>query len=151
MNSTKYYEIHIFACVMLFMCNLTNYKYVIRNHFSKIQSHTYALLSLHVCIDHVNIVQNKSGYDVVDNSIVNAFNNPERSIVLDCVTVRGHENAVWEVPENLDQSQYTIASHSVYLSTITVVDPGMDIVVSLKCMSGTSKEYRIVTVTTGRC
>ena len=65
------------------------------------------------------------------------------------MTVRGHENAVWEVPENFDQSQYTIASHSVYLSTITVVDPGMDIVVSLKCMSGTSKEYRILTVTTG--
>ena len=97
----------------------------------------------------MNIVQNKSGYDVVDNSIVNAFNNPERSIVLDCVTVRGHENAVWEVPENFDQSQYTITSHSVYLSTITIDDPDMNIAVSLKCMSDTSKEYRTVTVTTG--
>ena len=97
----------------------------------------------------MNIVQNKTGYDVVNNSIVNAFNNPERSIVLDCVTVRGHENAVWEVPENFDQSQYTITSHSVYLSTITIIDPGMDIVVSLKCMSDTSKEYRTVTVRTG--
>ena len=108
---------------------------------------------LYICvyIDHVNIVQNKSGYDVVDNSIVNAFNNPERSIVLDCVTVRGHENAVWEVSESFDQSQYTITSHSVYLSTITIVDPGMDISVSLKCMSDTSKEYRTVTVTTGKC
>ena len=103
-------------------------------------------------VDHVNIVQNKSGYDVVNDSIVNAFNNPERSVVLDCVTVRGHENAVWMVQSssgNSDQSQYTVTIHSVYLSTITVTDPGMNISVSLKCMSNTSKEYRIVTVTTG--
>ena len=101
------------------------------------------------CIDHVNIVQNKSGYDVVNDSIVNAFNNPERSIVLDCVTVRGHENATWEVSENIDQSQYTVIYHTIYLSTIAIVDPGMNISVSLKCVSDTSKEYRIVTVTTG--
>ena len=100
------------------------------------------------CIDHVNIVQNKSGYDVVNDSIVNAFNNPERSIVLDCVTVRGHENAMWEAPENIDQSQYTVTNHTVYLSTITV-DHGVNISVLLKCVSDTSKEYRIVTVTTG--
>ena len=99
--------------------------------------------------DHVNIVQNKSGYDVVNNSIVNAFNNPERSIVLDCVTVRGHENAIWEVSGNIDQSQYTVTIHNVYLSAITIVDPGMDISVSLKCISDASKEYKIVTVTTG--
>ena len=97
----------------------------------------------------MNIVQNKSGYDVVNNSVVNAFNNPERSIVLDCVTVRGHENAMWEVFENIDQSQYTVTNHNVYLSTITVIDHGMNISVSLKCVSGTSKDYRIVTVTTG--
>ena len=91
---------------------------------------------------------------MVNNSIVNAFNNPERSVVLDCVTVRGHENAVWIVQsssENFDYSQYTVTNHSVYLSTITIVDPGMNISVSLKCMSDTSKEYRSVTVTTGRC
>ena len=99
--------------------------------------------------DHVNIVQNKSGYEVVNNSIVNAFNNPERSIVLDCVTVRGHENATWEVPETFDQSQYNITIHNVYLSTITIVDPGVNISESLKCISDTSKEYRMVTVTTG--
>ena len=89
---------------------------------------------------------------MVNNSIVNAFNNPERSVVLDCVTIRGHKNAVWIVqssPENFDQSQYTVTNHSVYLSTITVTDPGMNISVSLKCMSDTSKECRIVTVTTG--
>ena len=104
-----------------------------------------------ICIDHVNIVQNKSGYDVVNNSIVNAFNNPEKSIVLNCVTVRGHENAMWDVPENFDQSQYTVTIHNVYLSTITIVEPGVnvDISVSLKCISDTSKEYRTVTVTTG--
>ena len=95
-------------------------------------------------------MQNKSGYDVVNNSIVNAFDNPERSIVLDCVTVRGHENATWEVLENTDQSHYTVTIHTVYLSTITIVDPGMNISISLKCMSNTSKEYRIMTVTTGR-
>ena len=105
-----------------------------------------------ICIDHVNIVQNKSGYDVVNDSIVNAFNNPERSIVLDCVTVRGHEKAMWTVQsssDNFDQSQYTVTIHNMYLSTITILDPGMNISVSLKCMSDTSKEYRIVTVTTG--
>ena len=105
-----------------------------------------------IFIDHVNIVQNKSGYDVVNDSIVNAFNNPERSIVLDCVTVMGHENAVWMVQslsDNFDQSHYTVTNHSVYLSTITITDPGMNISVLLKCMSDTSKEYRIVTVTTG--
>ena len=106
--------------------------------------------------DHVNIVQNKSGYDVVNNSIINAFNNNndnnnhETSIVLDCVTVRGHENAAWEVPGSFDQSQYTVTIYDVYLSTITIVDPSVDISVSLKCMSDTSKEYRTVTVTTGR-
>ena len=103
-------------------------------------------------VDHVNIVQNKSGYDVVNNSIVNAFNNPERSVVLDCVTVRGHENAVWKFlssSDNFHQPQYTVTNHSVYLSTITVTDLGINILVSLKCMSDTSKEYRIVTVTTG--
>jgi len=31
-----------------------------------------------------------------------------------------------------------------------ITDPGMNISVSLKCISDTSKEYRIVTVTTGR-
>ena len=104
-------------------------------------------------VDHVNIVQNKSGYDVVNNSIVNAFNNPERSIVLDCVTVRGHENAVWIVQsssENFDQSHYAVTIHHMYLSTIKITDPGMNISVLLKCMSDTS-EYRIVTVKTGRC
>ena len=110
--------------------------------------HIYFII-VFTCIDHVNIVQNKSGYDVVNNSIVNAFNNPERSIVLDCVTVRGHENAMWEVLENIDQSQYTVTNHTVYLSTITIVDRGMNISVSLKCVSDSSKGYRIVTVTTG--
>ena len=110
---------------------------------------TYCII-VFVYTDHVNIVQNKSGHDVVTNSIVNAFNNPERSIVLDCVTVRGHENAIWEVPANIDQSQYTVTIHNVYLSTITIVDHDEIITVSLKCISDTSKEYRIVTVTTGR-
>ena len=100
-------------------------------------------------IDHVNIVQNKSGYDVVNNSIVNAFDNPERSVVLDCVTVKGHENATWEVLETIGQSHYTVTNHTVYLSTITV-NSGVNISLSLKCVSNTSKEYRIVTVTTGR-
>ena len=100
--------------------------------------------------DHVNIVQNKSEYEVVNNSIVNAFNNPERSIVLDCVTLRGHENAMWEVPETFNQSQFKITINNVYLSTITIVDHDVNISVSLKCISNTSKEYRIVTVTTGR-
>lgn len=105
-------------------------------------------------IDHVNIVQNKSGYDVVNNSMINAFNNPEKSIVLDCVTVRGHEGALWEVEssfENFDRSRdIVIANHSVYLSTIMITDPGMKISVSLKCKSDTSKEYRTVTVKTGK-
>ena len=65
------------------------------------------------------------------------------------MTVRGHENATWEVPENINQSQYTVKNHTVYLSTITIVDRGVNISVSLKCVSDTSKEYRIVTVTTG--
>ena len=90
---------------------------------------------------------------MVNNSIVNAFNNSERSIVLDCVTVRGHENAVWMVQSssgNFSQSHYTVTNHHMYLSTITVTYYGMNIIlVSLKCMSNTSKEYRIVTVTTG--
>ena len=95
-------------------------------------------------------MQNKSGYDVVNNSIINVFNNPERSIVLDCVTVRGHENATWEVLDNIDWSiSITVTVYSVYLSTITIVDPGVNISVSLKCVSDTSKEYRIVTVITG--
>ena len=108
---------------------------------------TWSLLAY---TDHVNIVQNKSGYDVVNNSIVNAFDNPERSVVLDCVTVRGHENATWEVLDNIDRSiSITVTVYSVYLSTITIDDPGVNISVSLKCMSDTSKEYSIVTVTTG--
>ena len=117
--------------------------------------HLYISITVYILLfaftDHINIVQNKSGYDVVNNSIVNAFNNPERSIVLDCVTVRGHENAAWEVPESFDQSLYTIATHNMYLSTITIVDNGINIEASLKCTSGTSKEYRIVTITTGTC
>ena len=67
------------------------------------------------------------------------------------MTVRGHENAAWEVPESFDQSLYTIATRNIYLSTITIVDNGINIEASLKCISGTSKEYRIVTVTTGTC
>ena len=102
-----------------------------------------------ICTDHVNIIQNISEYDVINNSIVNAFNNSERSIVLDCVTVGGHEYAMWEVPETFDQTQYNVTIHNVYLSTITIVDPGVNISESLKCISDTSKEYRIVTVTTG--
>ena len=92
-------------------------------------------------------MQNTSGYDVVNNSIINAFNNPERSVVLDCVTVRGHENAMWEVQDSFEN--FVMTSHSVYLSTITIVHDGTSIFVSLKCMSTTSKEYRIVDVTTG--
>ena len=105
--------------------------------------------------DHVNIVQNKSEFDVINNSIVNAFNNPNKSVVLDCVTVEGHENAMWKVQtssENLDESQYIeVKTHSVYLSTITIIDPGINISLSLMCISDTSKETRIVTVTTGKC
>ena len=105
-------------------------------------------------IDHVNIAQNESGYDVINNSIINAFNNPERSVVLDCVTVRGHENAVWEVEsssDSFDESQHmTVIKHNEYLSTITIVDPGVNVSVSLICKSDTSKEYRTVTVTTGK-
>ena len=85
------------------------------------------------------------------NSIVNIFNNPERSVVLDCVTARGHENAVWEVqhsPEIFDG--YEITTHSIYLSTIKIVNDGIINFISLKCVSNTSKEYRIVNVTTGR-
>ena len=96
-------------------------------------------------------MQNNSGYDVVNNSIINAFNNPERSVVLDCVTVRGHENATWDVqrsPETFDGIEIT--NHSVYLSTIKIVDDGAINLISLKCVSNTSKEYRIVDVTTGR-
>ena len=107
-----------------------------------------------IFIDHINIVQNKSGYDVVDNSIVNAFNDPERSIILDCVTVRGHENAVWEVQYSSENfNSIEITTRDIYLSTITIVDDGVNALVSLKCMSDTSKEYRIVNVTTGthRC
>ena len=98
----------------------------------------------------MNIVQNKSGYDVLNNSIVNAFNNPERSIVLDCVTVRGHENATWEVPNLFEISKYiNITNVNVYLSIIKIVKPHMNITVSLKCKSNTTKEYRTVNVTTG--
>ena len=107
-------------------------------------------MCLFVNTDHVNIVQNESGYDIVNNAIVNAFDNRERSIVLDCVTVRGHENAVWRIPGSFDQSRYTVTNHTVYLSTIAIVDRDVDISVSLKCMSDASKEYRAVTVTTGR-
>ena len=96
-------------------------------------------------------MQNNSGYNVVNNSIINAFNNPERSVVLDCVTVRGHENAVWEV-QHLPETFYgiEITTHSVYLSTIKIVDDGVINLISLKCVSNTSKEYRIVDVTTGK-
>ena len=100
-----------------------------------------------VYIAHVNIVQNKSGYDVVNNAIVNAFNNPERSVVLDCVTARGHENAVWKYSESVDGINVVI--HSVYLSTITITDNGGNIVESLICMSEISKESRAVIVTKG--
>ena len=94
-------------------------------------------------------MQNNSGHDVVNNSIVNAFN--QRSVVLDCVTVRGHENAKWDVqclPETFDGIEIT--NHSIYLSTIKIVDDGAINLISLKCVSDTSKEYRIVDVTTGR-
>ena len=110
---------------------------------------TVNLPILFICIDHVNIVQNKSGYDVINNSIVNAFNNPERSIVLDCVTSRGHENAMWEVQSSSEDTDMSIFIYNLYLSTITLVDPGINTSVSLKCKSDTSMEYRTVTVTTG--
>ena len=92
-------------------------------------------------------MQNKSGYDVVNNAIVNAFNNPGRSIVLDCVTARGHENAMWKYPENFDG--ISVVTHSRYLSTITITDNDENIFESLICMSDTSKESRDVYVTTG--
>ena len=99
----------------------------------------------------MNIVQNKSGGDIINNSIVNAFNNPERFVVLNCVTVRGHENAVWEVQHSPDTfNGIEITTHSIYLSTIKIVDDGAINLISLKCVSDTSKEYRIVDVTTGR-
>ena len=67
------------------------------------------------------------------------------------MTVRGHENAVWEVqnsPETFDGIEIT--THSIYLSTIKIVDDGATNLISLKCVSNTSKEYRIVNVTAGR-
>ena len=98
--------------------------------------------------DHVNIVQNISGYDVLNNSIVNSF-NPERSVVLDCVTVRGHENATWEY-ENENSTYIKTTIVSVYLSTIMItVEPDMNITIPLKCKSNTTNEYRTVTVTRG--
>ena len=91
---------------------------------------------------------------MINNSLVNAFNNPERSIVLDCVTARGHENAIWEVQSsfaNVNTSYYAITIYNLYLSTITIIDPGVNVSVTLKCKSDTSKQYRIVTVTAGMC
>ena len=64
------------------------------------------------------------------------------------MTVRGHENASWKVPETFDS--YEITTHSIYLSTIKIVDDGATNLISLKCVSDTSKEYRIVDFTTGR-
>ena len=67
------------------------------------------------------------------------------------MTVRGHENAVWEVqhtPDTFDGIE--IITHNIYLSTIKIVDDGATNLISLKCVSDTSKEYRIVNVATGR-
>ena len=135
-------------------CIVTKLVYFDEDH--KFIVHASFIINLHVLIctfthaDHVNIVQNKSGYDVLNNSIVNAFNNSERSVVLDCVTVRGHENATWEFQNSPEISNYIKTTiTNVSLSTIMIVEPDMNITVSLKCISVTSKEYRIVTVTTG--
>ena len=68
------------------------------------------------------------------------------------MTVRGHENAVWEVQhssETSDDINITYPTRSIYLSTIKIVDVGATNLISLKCVSNTSKEYRIVDVTTG--
>ena len=65
------------------------------------------------------------------------------------MTGSGHENAMWGVPGSFNQSHYTITIYDVYLATITIVDHGVSISISLKCMSDTSKEYSIVTVKTG--
>ena len=64
------------------------------------------------------------------------------------MTVRGHENAVWELQNSSETFENT--THGVYLSTIKIVDVGATNLISLKCVSDTSKEYRIVNVTTGR-
>ena len=64
------------------------------------------------------------------------------------MTVRGHENAVWEVQNSSET--FENETHSVYLSTIKIVNDGANNLISLKCVSNTSKEYRIVDVTTGR-
>jgi len=86
---------------------------------------------------------------VINNSIINAFSNVERSILLQCITVRRHENAMW-IYENDDGLTVTHLTTTIYNSTIriTATDEGINNL-QLTCLSEYSGERRIVHVTTG--
>jgi len=88
---------------------------------------------------------------VINNSIINSFNNPERSVVLSCVTVRHHENATWKVDSQTGSFDvaFTILNYTTYSSTVRIIDTGVKISAILTCISCASGEYRIVTITTG--
>ena len=100
--------------------------------------------------DHVNI-ESQSGLDVINNSIINAFTNEVKSIVLHCVTVRRHENAKW-MHENDAGLTITQLSSTTYNSTIQINDTGEGTdmnMLQLTCLSEHSKEHRAVYVTRG--
>ncbi|XP_065913065.1 hemicentin-1-like isoform X2 [Dysidea avara] len=97
---------------------------------------------------HVNI-ESQSGLDVINNSIINAFTNEVKSIVLHCVTVRRHENAKW-MHENDAGLTITQLSSTTYNSTIQINDTGEGTdmnMLQLTCLSEHSKEHRAVYVT----
>ena len=101
--------------------------------------------------DHVNI-ESQSGLDVINNSIINAFTNEVKSIVLHCVTVRRHEYAKW-IYENDAGLTVTQLTNTTYNSTIQINDTGVGInmnMLNLTCLSEHSKERRAVYVTRGR-
>ena len=86
---------------------------------------------------------------MINNSIINAFNNVERSILLQCITVRHHENATW-IYGNDDGLNVTHLTTTIYNSTIIITDTGEGINnLQLTCLSEYSGERRIVNVTTG--
>ena len=98
-------------------------------------------------LDYINI-ESQSGYDVINNSIINDFNNPERSVVLHCVTVRHYEGARWIFNSHTGLN-VTYLNSTTYLSTIQITDTRISTLAFLTCTSQYSGDYRTVTIMTG--
>ena len=73
----------------------------------------------------------------------------EKSILLQCITVRHHENATW-IYKNDAGLTIKLLPTTIYNSTIIITNTGEGINnLQLTCLSEYSGEHRVVNVTSG--